>query len=55
MYMWFEEMGLIVLPDIKDKTEFKKRFELLMRRMVTESLAARLKTVDSIDIDEVMR
>ena len=52
MYLWLEEMGLVVLPEVKDKEEFKAKFELLMRRMVTEQLSARLSYVAEIDIDK---
>lgn len=42
MYLWFEEMGLVMFPHIKTKEEFNKRFELLMRRLVSEKIVARL-------------
>lgn len=42
MYLWLEEMGLVVFPQIKTKEEFNQRFELLMRRLVSEKIGARL-------------
>lgn len=48
MYLWLEEMGLVVFPQIKSKEEFNKRFELLMRRLVTEKIGARLSDVTNI-------
>lgn len=48
MYLWLEEMGLVVFPQIKTKEEFNQRFELLMRRLVTEKIAARLSDVTNV-------
>ena len=42
MYLWLEVMGLVVLPHIKTKEEFNQRFELLMRRLIADKIAARL-------------
>lgn len=48
MYLWLEEMGLVVFPQIKSKEEFNQRFELLMRRLVSDKIAARLADVATI-------
>ena len=48
MYMWLEEMGLVVFPQIKTKEDFNQRFELLMRRMIAEKITARLGDIATV-------
>ena len=53
MYMWLEEMGLVYMPQVKDKKDFETRFELMMRRMVMERLSSQLCDIKTVNIDEV--
>ena len=50
--MWFEEMGLIFMPQIKTREEFAQRLELLLRRLASEQIMSRVvepKTVEGDD------
>lgn len=49
MYMWYEEMGLICMPDSKFKENFKLRFELAMRRLASKKIAERLSPPTTSD------